>query len=187
MELALNSAAGVHALLTRNGNTIRIRLRGVLRTRLVALALLAASTFGLYVAGVSVGQVLNGIATEREMLPGQLILLAIAVCGLPGLMWLLVRTYVEIDNTLCQVTAVRQYGPIRSAKTVPLAGISQVRTTVDDDLTTYRVELIGPRPTDAIVVGFSRRRAECQAFARDLRRALKISFDHPSHTAPDAD
>jgi len=99
------------------------------------------------------------------------------------------RSYVDIDRDLGRVTGVRQYGPIRIARTLPLAGIRQVRTTVDDrdDVTVYNVELVGTDPKEAIVVGFSRKRAQCQAFAKELRRALKIPFMGPSDAVPDVD
>ncbi len=190
MELALNSAAGANALLTRNGNTIRIRLRGLRLTRLIALPLLAAGGWALYVAGMSVGHAATGTAAEGAMLRGQLILLAIGlVCGVPGLMALLARTYVDIDNDLCRVTAVRRFGPVRMTRTVPLAGIKQVRTTADErsEVTIYNVELIGPRAAEPILVGFSRTRAHCQTFARDLRRALKLPCVDLSRGEADAD
>jgi hypothetical protein len=190
MELALNSAAGAHALLTRNGNTIRIRLRRRRPTPLIALPLLAVGGWALYVAGLSVGHAATGVAAESATLPGQLILLAIGLmCGLPGLMALLARTYVEIDNDLCRVTAVRQFGPIRMTRTVPLCSIKQVRTTINDsrEVPIYNVELIGPRPAEPILVGFSRTRAHCQTFARDLRRALKLPCVDLSRGEPDAD
>lgn len=190
MELALNSAAGAHAFLTRNGNTIRIRLRGRRLTRLIALPLLAAGGGALYVAGLSVGHAATGGAAEGATLQGQLMLLAIGlVCGLPGLMALLVRTYVDIDNNLCRVTAVRRFGPIRMTKTMPLGSIKQVRTRIDErsEVTVYNVELVGPRPDESILVGFSRTRAHCQTFARDLRRALKLPCVDLSRGEPDAD
>jgi len=190
MELALNSAAGANALLTRNGNTIRIRLRGRRLTRLIALPMLAVGGWALYVAGMSVGHAATGAAAQTQMLPGQLILLAIGLmCCLPGLMALLVRTYVDIDDDLCRVTAVRQFGPIRMTKTVPLAGIKQVRTTIDEhsEVPIYNVELIGPRPAEPILVGFSRTRAHCQTFARDLRRALNLPCVDLSRGEADAD
>src|SRR5205807_10301526 len=137
---------GAHALLSHNGNTTRIRLRGLLPARLIALPVLAAGAWALSMAGMSVGQVMRGIATEGEMLPGQLIMLAIGlVCGIPALMALVGRSYVDIDRDLGRVTGVRQYGPIRIARTLPLASIRQVRTTVDDrdDVTVYNVELVG--------------------------------------------
>jgi hypothetical protein len=190
MELALNSAAGANALLTRNGNTARIRLRGRRLTRLIALPLLAAGGWALYVAGTSVGHAATGAGAQGATLPGQLILLAIAlVCGVPGLMALLARTYVDIDNDLCRITAVRQFGPVRMTRTVPLAGIKQVRTAVDDsrEVTIYNVELIGPRPAEPIRVGYSRNRAHSQTFARDLRRALNLPCVDLSRGEADAD
>jgi hypothetical protein len=158
--------------------------------RLLSLPLRASSGWGFYVAGMSILDVTHGVATESAMLRGQLLMLAMGLaCGIPGLMALLVRSYVDIDNDLARVTNVRQYGPVRITKTVPLARIKQVRTTAEhgEDETVYYVELVGPRPAQSILVGFSHRRAECQVFAKDLRRALKIPFVGLSYTRPDAD
>jgi hypothetical protein len=84
---------------------------------------------------------------------------------------------------------LRRFGPIRMTRTVPLAGIKQVRTTTDErsEVTIYNVELIGPRPAEPILVGFSRTRAHCQTFARDLRRALKLPCVDLSRGEADAD
>jgi hypothetical protein len=191
MELALNTAAGANALLTRHGNALRIRLGGRLRARLIALPLLAAGGSALYIAGLSVAHATTtGVAMAREVLPGQLITLAIGlVCGIPGLMALLMRSYVDIDPDLGRVSDVRQFGPLRITRTMPLASLRQIRTTADhrDDVTDYYVELIGAHPTGSIQVGFSRKRAECQVFARDLRRALKLPFVGLSYIDPHAD
>jgi hypothetical protein len=190
MELALNSAAGANALLARNGNTIRIRLRGRRLTRLIALPLLAAGAWALYAAGVSVGHAATAVVISSPTLPGQLVLLAIGLaCSLLGLMALLARTYVDIDNRLCCVTAVRQFGPLRIARTMPLGSIKQVRTAIDHsgEVPVYNVELIGPRPDEPILVGFSRTRAHCQTFARDLRRALKLPCVDLNRGEADAD
>jgi hypothetical protein len=158
MELALNTAAGANALLTRHGNTLRIRLGGRLLARLIALPLLAAGCSALYIAGLSVAHATTtGIAMGREVLPGQLTMLAIGVvCGIAGLMALLMRAYVDIDHDLGRVSDVRQFGPLRVARTMPLASLRQIRTTADhrDDVTDYRVELIGVHRTGSIRSAF---------------------------------
>ncbi len=178
------------ARMTRDGDTIRVEWPIRWFGRLPSLPLLAASLYLSYYVALGLRDDLVGPGRWRDDGAGILVFAALALAvGLPGLVMLSFRYFVELDKGLRQVVVTRQFGPLRFRSLRRLADFNLVSVTDDGDppATTFDVNLCGAKGTRPIALSGFSDRGEADELARELGDALKLPYQDVVGTEPDAD
>ena len=160
--------------------------------RLPALPLIAAGLCFLIAAAQIVRLDLSGYGRWGDDWGGLVMCLVLAlVVGLPGLVLLTLRYFVELDRILQQVIVTRQFGPVRFSKLRKLTEFKFLSITDDRDDDTsptfYDVNLCGGRGVRPIQFASFKKREEATSFAHEIGTALKLPARDYVGTEPDDD
>ncbi len=164
--------------------------------RLPSLPLIAAGLAFLVTAGQILQQDLFGIGRWRDDWVGLAMCLVLGlVVGLPGLVLLTLRYFVDLDRILQQVIVTKKFGPVKFESLRKLTEFKFLSITddtdVDDDgrptTTLYNVNLCGGKGVKPIMLSSFKKREEAAGFAREIGTALKLPPKDYVGTEPDED
>jgi hypothetical protein len=117
------------------------------------------------------------------------------VVGLPGLVLLTLRYFVDLDRILEQVIVTRQFGPVKFSNLRKLTEFKFLSITDDTDTdddgrptsTFYDVSLSGGKGVQPILVKSFKKRDEATNFAHEIGAAVKLPAKDYVGTEPDED
>ncbi len=180
------------AIMTQNGDTIRVEWLTRWYARLFSLPFLAAGLYFLYYAALILKYDLGGQSRWADDWVGLAFCLGFALLiGLPGLVLATFRYFVELDRTLRRIVITRQFGPLKFERPRPLADFKFISITDDRDadssFTTYDVNLCGGKGTTPIQFTSFTKREEANGFANELGTALHLPAKDYVGTEPDED
>jgi hypothetical protein len=158
--------------------------------RLLALPLLAASFYLLWNVALGLRQDFSGFGRLADDLVPALVFTGLGLLvGIPGLILLTFRYFVELNARLREIVITRQFGPLNFRRRRDLADYHFISITEDYDpeLTTYDVSLCGNRGTAPIELSSFRSREDATKFANELARSLKVPARDYVGTEPDSD
>jgi hypothetical protein len=172
----------------RDGNTIRVEWPIPWYGRLFSLPLLAASLCLFYYVLLALRNHVIGLADASDQIVDLLISCALGlVIGVPGLMVATFRYFAVVDMALRQVTAIRQFGPLKFRRPRNLSDFNFISVTDDGEKRglVFGVNLCGQKGTTPVTLrGFAKRQA-ADDFARELGSALKLPLKNFVDTEPD--
>ena len=184
------------AAVTQTNGRIRVEFSLRWYMRLVSLPFVAAGLFFLVVAGQIVRLDLSGYGRWSDDWVGLVMFLVFAlVIGLPGLVLLTARYFVELDRILQQVIVTNQFGPVKFASLRKLTEFKFLSitddTSTDDDgrptSTFYNVSLCGGKGIKPVRLSGFRKREQATGFAHEIGTALKLPARDYVGTEPDED
>ena len=164
--------------------------------RLPGLPLIAAGLCFLIVAAQIVRLDLSGYGRWGEDWGGLVMCLVLAlVIGLPGLVLLTLRYFVDLDRILQQVIITRKFGPLKFVSLRKLTEFKFLSITDHSDTdkdgrptsTFYHVSLCGGKGVKPTMLASFGMRDEATVFARDIGAALKLPARDYVGTEPDDD
>src|ERR1700730_6211637 len=118
----------------RDGNTIRVEWPIPWYGRLFSLPLLAASLCLFYYVLLALRNHVIGLADASDEIVDLLISCALGlVIGVPGLMVATFRYFAVVDMALRQVTAIRQFGPLKFRRPRNLSDFNFISVTDDGE------------------------------------------------------
>ncbi len=180
------------AIMTQNGDTMRVEWLVRWYARLPSLPFLAAGLYFLYYAAIILKYDLAGESRWSEDWTGLAFCFGFALLiGLPGLVLATFSYFVELDRTQRRVIITRQFGPLKFERPRPLDDFKLISITDDRDadssLTMYNVNLCGSKGVTPIQFTSFTRREEANDFARELGTALHLPAKDYVGTEPDED
>jgi hypothetical protein len=164
--------------------------------RLPSLPLIAAGLLFLVAAAQIVRLDLSGYGRWSDDWVGFVMFLVLGlVVGLPGLVLLTLRYFVDLDRILQQVIVTKKFGPVKFASLRKLTEFKFLSITdhsdTDDDgrpmNTFYHVSLCGGKGVKPIMLSSFGKRDEATVFARETGTALKLPARDYVGTEPDED
>lgn len=184
------------AAFTNSDGRIRIEFSMRWYMRLISLPFLAGGGLFLAVSGAILRQDLFGSGYWSEDWVGFVMCLVFAlVIGLPALMLVTARYFVEIDRILQQVIVTNQFGPVKFENLRKLAEFRFLSITDDTDTdddgrptsTFYNVNLCGGRGVKPVRLSGFTKREQATGFAHEIGTALKLPAKDYVGTEPDED
>ncbi|MFO1108370.1 MAG: hypothetical protein U1E61_04205 [Bradyrhizobium sp.] len=186
----------MQGVMTNNGGRIRVEFSMPWYMRLTSLPFLAGGLYFIYYSGQILRQDLFGYGYWRDDWVGLAMCLAFAtIVGLPGLVLLTLRYFVDLDRILQQVIVTKKFGPVKFESLRKLTEFKflsitdDTNTDKDGDITSvfYDVNLCGGRGVRPIKLASFDKRGDATGFARDLGAALKLPGKDYVGTEPDED
>ena len=182
--------------MTGSNGRIRVEFSMPWYMRLTSLPFLAGGLYFAYYTGQILRQDMFGYGHWRDDWVGLMICLAFAlVIGLPGLVLLTLRYFVELDRLLQQVIVTRKFGPVKFSSLRKLTEFKFLSIT--DDTNTdkdgcitsvfYEVALCGGKGVRPIELASFDKREQASRFARDVGTAIKLPAKDYVGTEPDED
>ena len=172
------------------GTAMRIDTRVPWYARLFGVPLIAGSLYVLSILFLSLRDVFLG-TRESDVLAGQLVLLVFGLLiGLPGVILLLMRSHIEIDQQLGQVTTIREFGFLKIRSVRRLADFIRVTATseqISGSSEFYNVNLAGQRGTKPLQLAFYGTREKADELGKELAGNLKLPYQDLVDTEPDED
>jgi len=176
--------------LTYEGTTMRIDTRVPWYSRLFGVPLVAGSIYVFHILFLSLRDVYSG-TPESDLLAGQLVMLVFGLLiGLPGVVLLLMRNRIEIDQGLGEVATIREFGflKIRSARRLPeFTRVTATSEPISGSSEFYNVNLAGERGTKPLLIAYYTKREEADKLGRELAGNLKLPYLDVVDTEPDED
>jgi hypothetical protein len=182
--------------LTRNGDAIHLNLKIGSMVRLMMVPLLVVGAYLFFTLVMSVGEVVSGVSTESEALPGQFFCLMFGVgCGLPGLLGLLIKSSVVINmerGTVSRVYNFRLFKRSIEEKLSIVQRITVSRETAGDGALLFggtgaelfNVNLVPSKRGKVILAAVVRTRSEALELAEELAMAIQVPFEDLADTNP---
>ena len=186
----------MQGLMTDSNGRIRVEFSMPWYMRLTSLPFLAGGLYFTYYSGQILRQDLFGYGHWRDDWVGLVMCLVFAlVVGLPGLVLLTLRYFVDLDRILQQVIVTKKFGPVKFASLRKLTefkflSITDDTNTDDDGCITsifYEVSLCGGKGVKPIRLSSFDKRKEATVFAREVGAALKLPPKDYVGTEPDED
>lgn len=183
------------SMTTSNGR-IRVEFSMSPYMRLVSLPFLAGGLYFTCYSALILRQDLFGRGDLRDDWVGLVLCLVFAlVVGVPGLVLLTLRYFVDLDRILQQVVVIRKFGPVKFERLRKLAefrflSITDHSATDKDGCVTstfYHVSLCGGKGVKPLMLSSFGKRKEAAAFAREIGAALKLPDKDYVGTEPDED
>jgi len=164
--------------------------------RMVSLPFLAGGLYFTYYSAQILRQDLFGYGYFRDDWVGLALCLVFAlVVGLPGLVLLTLRYFVDLDRILQQVIVTRKFGPVKFERLRKLTEFKFLSITDHSDTdkdgcvtsTFYDVSLCGGKGIAPIMLSSFDKRKEATVFAHQIGTALKLQPKDYVGTEPDED
>ena len=184
------------AAVTQNNGRIRVEFSMRWYMRLPSLPLIAVGLLFLVGAAQIVRLDLSGYGRWSDDWVGFVMFLVLGlVVGLPGLVLLTLRYFVDLDRILKQVIVTRQFGPVKFSNLRKLTEFKFLSITDDTDTdddgrptsTFYDVSLCGGKGVKPILVKSFKKRDEATNFAHEIGAAVKLPAKDYVGTEPDED
>jgi hypothetical protein len=184
------------AAITQNNGRIQVEFSMRWYMRLPSLPLIAAGLLFFVAAAQIVRLDLSGYGRWSDDWVGLVMCLVFAlVIGLPGLVLLTLRYFVDLDRILQQVIVTKKFGPVKFESLRKLTEFKFLSITdhsdTDDDgrpmNTFYHVSLCGGKGIKPIMLSSFGKRDEATVFAREIGSALKLPGKDYVGTEPDED
>lgn len=176
--------------ITQDGERFRVEWLTRWYTRLPSLLLLVPSACLFYAVFLILRDVAVDVSRLRETWGLLLFCLGLGLLmGVPGLIVATLRTFIDLDRLMRQVTVVRQFGPLQFRRPRKLSEFKFISITDDCDEdgapTSFNVNLCGNRGTAPIRISAFRRREEATGLANELGGIFKLPARDYVGTEPD--